>query len=543
MTATQPVASGRSDTPEPDTGADAKRFRSILFPNRPVLPEIDQQAQPQCFANLNLDQIVAAVTVGREDYDLLPFFYVQSRDTTEVKYRHDVFQDIERPAIAASIREFAAEMGRLRDQISRTQKLYYELQRQCRLLDAVQGYCRTLRELADGLKHTDVRSDGLMQFRRYLEEFLDTPHFRKSEADAQRIAGELGDIRYALLIAGKRITVQRYEPEPDYGADVLETFERFRQDTGKIYRFDFHLMEEMNHVEVAILDRVARLYPGVFSALADFCSAHTHFQNPVIARFDREVQFYLAWTEYMLRFRGEGLPFCYPQVSECSKTVFAHEAFDLALAERLRAEKDKQVVVTNDFVLSCEERILVITGPNQGGKTTFARMFGQLHYLAGLGCPVAASDAQLFLSDQIFTHFEKEEDIGRLTGKLEDELLRVRRILKSATPDSILIMNESFLSTTLKDALFLSREIMTRIVQLDMICVSVTFLDEIASMSASTVSMVGAIDPEDPSRRTFKVVRKPANGLAYAMAIAEKYRLTQDAVRTRIAGNVGGQQS
>lgn len=506
---------------------------SILFARREDRLGAQNANAPAFFPDLNLDQIVDAVTSPRTDYDLKPFFYFALNRVDTIRYRHEVFQDLEIPATIEKVKSFAQHLHDVRAHLALVKKLHDRFHRERWFVHAVEIYCDAVNRLATDLAAAPLKSRGLRGFCDYLTAYTDGLYFKSLSQEAQALAADLSAINYCVLLRAGSFTVSNYDQEADYSAEIEQTFERFKQGAVKDYRVDYRSApQDINTIEAKILEFVARLNPEPFSRLVDFYARHADFLDETIAAFDHEAHFYIAFLAYLEQFKAAGLRFCYPQLSPTSKAVNDYGGFDLALAHKLI--KTKGSIVCNDFFLKGEERIIVVTGPNQGGKTTFARTFGQLHYLASLGCPVPGQKARLFLSDQLFTHFERDEKVENLRGKLEEDLARIHSTLKQATSRSIIILNEIFTSTTVQDEMLLSRKVMERIAEIDLLCVWVTFIDELASFGPQTVSMVSTIVPENPAIRTFKIVRRPADGLAYAMAIAQKYRLTHDYIRERM---------
>jgi DNA mismatch repair protein MutS len=510
-----------------------QRFESVLF----CEPRADGGGvppEPDYFVDLNLDQVLRSMTSGREEYELAPFFYVPVDNPETVRYRHGVLHDLDQHEVLAAVRRFAEGMRRMRSHLVQADKLHYELQQQAWFVTAVEIYCAAVRGLFDDLASLRFSSEGFKGLQEYLAAYASSEPFTSLIEETRALKDGLAAIRYSVLIRGGHVTVTKYGGDEDYSEQVLETFARFRQRTVTSYRVLLPDQLEMNSVEARILDCVAQLYPEVFAERTEYCVRHRGCVDSTVARFDREIQFYLAYLELIARLHGAGLRFCYPEVSARSKGLRALDTFDLALAHKLIS--DGRAVVCNDLHLEGRERMFVVSGPNNGGKTTFARNFGQLHHLAGLGLPVPGSEARLSLPDRIFTHFEREEDIETLRGKFDDELVRVHSILEHSTERSVIVMNESFNSTTLNDALLVGAEVLQRILELGGLGVYVTFVDELASLTDATVSMVSQVVPEDPAERTFKVLRQPANGLAYAWAIADKYGLTYERVIDRVGG-------
>ncbi len=506
---------------------------NVLYPHK--IPEnLDtNEESPDFFSDIYLDQVFEVITSNKQEYNLKPYYFSPLHDLETIYYRQEIFRDLENIEVAQAIKKFAETMLLVRRYQKISEKSYYKYHQEGWFLEAVTLYCKAISELTENLSRLEIKSTGLREILSYLKSYFIAPVFVALQSETIEIKTDLSGINYCLIIKGSWIGVRKYEAEIDYSVEVEKTFEKFKQGEVKNYRIDLTATPGMNHVQAQIVDCVSKLYPDIFKKIDAYYQKYNNFWDDVILTFDRQIQFFVAYLDHIQEIKAMGLPFCYPKLHMDSKDINANNSFDIALATKLM--KDKLPVICNDFYLKGKERIIIVSGPNQGGKTTFARMFGQLHYLASLGCPVPGDSATLFLSDRIFTHFEREEDIRNLRGKLQDDLIRIHSILDSATSDSIIIMNEIFTSTALQDAIFLSTEIIERIIKLDAISVCVSFIDEISLLGAQVVSMVSTVEPDDPTHRTFKVIRKPSDGRSYAICIAEKHHLTYNQIKERIS--------
>nr|MDA8157235.1 DNA mismatch repair protein MutS [Actinomycetota bacterium] len=333
-------------------------FNSILFEKIWESAKKEKLETPPFFVDLNLDQIIDAICAGRQEYDLKPFFYAPLGDVDSITYRHEIFRDLESKDVFEKIKSFAQKMRIVREHLVRADKLYYKPQKERFFLEAVEIYCDAISGLVNDLSRADLKSHGLKAFREYLADYTSFGPFMPVLDETKELLADLSSIKYNLLIKDNSVKVSNYGAEADYSSEVEETFDKFKQGAVKDYLVQFPDSPDMNHVEAKILEFVANLNPDVFSRLDDYYMRNVSFLDQTIAIFDREIQFYVAYLEFIEMFKRAGLKFCYPCISAKSKEVYDYEEFDLALARRLLA--DKSDVVCNDFYLKGRERILVV---------------------------------------------------------------------------------------------------------------------------------------------------------------------------------------
>jgi DNA mismatch repair protein MutS len=516
-------------SPEVDRGSlRREEDLSLLFPG-PEREAVDEP-EPACFRDLYLDQVIDAV-LGRDDFGLRPLFHQPLHERTAVEFRQAVSRDLESDVLRRAVDQFTDGMRTVRAYLTLVEKQRHPPEKERWLLDAALRYCELVGDFQRALATLTPESDGLRSLAGYLAAHRSSPDFRSLESDARAVRDALAEVRYSVRIKDLRVTVQAYAGEPDLSAEVEETFARFRETDAESHLVKVPDPGSMDHVEARIAERVCKLNPRPFEMLDEFCARHSAFVDPVVSRIVRELQFYTRYHAHLAQLAD--VPQAYPAVVDEWSATSIVGGLDIALASK--PGLDTSLLVPNDLRFRGEARIAIVTGPNQGGKTTFSRMVGQIHYLAALGLPVPAQNARLMLCDNLFTLFSRPEHVSTLRGRLDQELFDTKHALDQASGRSLILLNEVFASTTLADAVYLAKQVIGDLAEIGCAAVWVTFLDELTELHGSTISLVGTVDPADPTTRTFQIVPRAADGRAYASAIAEKYRLSYEQLRRQLA--------
>lgn len=252
------------------------------------------------------------------------------------------------------------------------------------------------------------------------------------------------------------------------------------------------------------------------AAMSNLCSSATQINRHIqsfFTKLKREISFYLAALKLLKYLETHGLCYCWPEFAEdLSFGIAAKGLYDLSLAAFNKAKN----ITPNDF--DCKDgRILVVTGLNQGGKTTFLRSVGiaQLFAQAGLFVPAEKYTCSCFKG--ILTHFPKEEDRNMDFGKLAEELTRLRNDFPIIADGGLALFNESFATTTPKEGAEIAVDVLRALSLTGSTVFFVTHLYELATklddLNSSlfngykAVSMITEPDKNNTDARTFKIIR------------------------------------
>jgi hypothetical protein len=440
-----------------------------------------------------------------------------------IEYRQDVADDLRAPAIRRAAVAFETAMASAGRAIAAGLGAHYPVPAELNLVEAIGRFCRAVSGFAEALSALDPGLDGLRGAREYLLAYRAGPGFRALAPVSADLLAELRGTAVELGLQAGTVWVDDDSGRAGWAGEIAAFFARFDVGDTPAASAPPRPQRYLNHVEAQAIGLVAELRPEPFLRLHRFASAHGDFLPPDLARLAEELRFYLGFWTVADQLSAQGVEWCRPRVlASAAGRLEVQGVVDLALA--LRARPSDAALVPNDLVLGAQERIAFITGPNQGGKTTFARAVGQLAYLASLGLPVPARSATLTLLNPVLTHFPQPDDPENQHGGLADEIARLREVMDDTTGSALLVLNEMFSATSAEDALELSTVVVPRFNSVGCRVLWVTFLEDLVTSVAGAASLVGQV--ADPTRPTFRFRTQPPAGRSHAAALAGRHGLT-----------------
>lgn len=438
-----------------------------------------------------------------------------STDPGVIAYRQDVLRAcLARPQVARALYAVATRT------LQRRKKVYWGLVRRpaavlhngVELMHLYLSAFRELRAIADA--HRDAPADdGLAALLATLRRDLD-------DAFLAEIDHHLKVLRFP---AGVRVGAQLGDAQT--GATYVlappeRAQQRVRQSLVRWWRAAWHSIRGSDPEAYTyragayddgarrdLADLQGRGLRRTAAAVADACDELLWF----FRRLRGELAFYVGGLALHERLTKLGGPVCFPRPHAPTPAVLhAAGLFDPGLALTIG-----RPVIGND-VEADGAGTIVVTGANQGGKTTFLRSLGVAQLLMQSGLFVTARSFGGSVATDVFTHFTRPEDAGMRRGRLDEELSRLDDIVTEVRPGALLFLNESFASTNEREGSELAAGIVRALSEAGVRIVFVTHLNRFArelhhERPTGTLFMEAERLPD--GRRTYRLIAgAPARG-------------------------------
>jgi len=258
-----------------------------------------------------------------------------------------------------------------------------------------------------------------------------------------------------------------------------------------------------------------------------------------ILNLKQSLTFYIGVFNYLSKIEALGGAYCFPEICD-DKRYFATELY---LPLLLLVLKGSRPVIPNDINFVPEGQFALLTGANQGGKTTFLRSVGVGQLMFQLGMPVGAKEAKMGLVDNIFTVFALKEEVSTTKkGKFDQEIARVGNMMNYITCNSMVLFNEPLTGTGTAETLIISREITSTIKLLGARGIWVTHLHKLAkdiyrlntilggAPLKSLVVQIKRHESNEYNVPTYHLIEQAPEGTSHAYDVVERFGLKLDRV-------------
>ena len=526
----------------------------------------------QCARDLELDQTLLALTRSSIERGKVREILVRlCTDPVVIAYRQDVIEDLwDQPAFRDGLEALLPSVGALesyRSSFDRKRSTFQDVTWRLGELDhfvsCVSGLNDLFSAVGEGVRAAGWRAlRGLISetaadpvyrnLTRELPGMLDTLRTKASVTIGVNLDGQLRPVAATLLsVNARRFTASSFldrllgrEGDAFKGIGPLHSVPEL--DPGPGIPGLAGARQDVNPLMVPLFSDLARVLDSVCRPIARILRRYVTVQSGFLATLSGDMTFYLAAIRLMERLRGHGLPVCRPGIAPLDERVGElRDAYNLNLALQGTGQKDgTERIVRNDVCMDRDRRIAILTGPNQGGKTTYTQMVGLCQILAQAGLWLPAAEARLSPVDNIFTHYPVEENLAKATGRFGDEARRLSQIFKRATRHSLILLNESLSSTSPGESVYLAQDISRILRRMGTRAIFATHLHELAAAvpqinaeadgDGGLVSLVASRlrDGEDGDQRSYRILPGPPMGRSYAREIASKYGISYEQLTT-----------